>query len=57
MSTETVQQTSIEMPDGVNASMEGRRLSIKGKLGEAKKDYTARMVSEGKRELGKRDQG
>jgi len=39
MSTETVQQTSIEMPDGVKASMEGRRLSIKGKLGEAKKEF------------------
>jgi len=39
MSTETVQQTSIEMPDGVKASMEGRRLSIKGKLGEARKEF------------------
>jgi len=39
MSTETVQQTSIEMPDGVKASMEGRRLSVKGKLGEARKEF------------------
>jgi len=39
MSTETLQQTSIEMPDGVKAVLSGRQLSIKGKLGEAKKDF------------------
>jgi large subunit ribosomal protein L6 len=39
MSTETIQQTSIEMPDGVKATLEGRRLSIKGKLGEARKEF------------------
>ena len=39
MSTEAVQQRSIELPDGVSAALEGRTLSIKGKLGEAKKDF------------------
>ena len=39
MSTETLEQTSIEMPDGVKAVLSGRQLSIKGKLGEAKKDF------------------
>lgn len=38
-STETVQQTAIEMPEGVNVTLRGRALSIKGKLGEAKKDF------------------
>lgn len=39
MSTETVQQTAIEMPQGVTATLQGRTLSIKGKLGEAKKHF------------------
>jgi large subunit ribosomal protein L6 len=39
LSTEIVQQTAIEMPDGVTATLQGRTLSIKGKLGEAKKDF------------------
>ena len=39
MSTETLEQTSIEMPDGVKAVLSGRQLSIKGKLGESKKDF------------------
>ena len=39
MSTETVQQKAIDMPEGVTATLVGRNLSIKGKLGEAKKDF------------------
>jgi large subunit ribosomal protein L6 len=39
MSTKTVQQTAIEMPEGVKATLEGRNLSIRGKLGEAKKHF------------------
>jgi large subunit ribosomal protein L6 len=39
MSTEAVQQTSIAMPEGVTAVLSGRMLSIKGKLGEAKKNF------------------
>jgi len=39
MSTETIQQTSIEIPEGVKATLEKRNLSIKGKLGEARKQF------------------
>ena len=39
MSTETAQQTTIELPDGVTGTLRGRNLSIKGKLGEARKDF------------------
>jgi large subunit ribosomal protein L6 len=39
MYTETIQQTAIEMPAGVKATLEGRNLSIKGKLGEARKHF------------------
>jgi large subunit ribosomal protein L6 len=39
MSTEGVQQTAVEMPEGVKATLEGRNLSIRGKLGEAKKRF------------------
>jgi large subunit ribosomal protein L6 len=39
MSTETVQQTSIPMPEGVTTALQGRVLSVKGKLGEAKKNF------------------
>jgi large subunit ribosomal protein L6 len=39
MSSEAIQQTGVAMPDGVNASLEGRTLSVKGKLGEAKKKF------------------
>jgi large subunit ribosomal protein L6 len=39
MSTEAVQQTAVEMPEGVGVSLQGRTLSIKGKLGEAKKHF------------------
>ena len=38
MSTE-VQQTSIAMPEGVTATLQGRILTIKGKLGESKKSF------------------
>ncbi len=39
MSTEAVQQSAVELPEGVAARLEGRTLSIKGKLGEAKKHF------------------
>lgn len=39
MSTDGVQQTAVSLPGGVTASMTGRNLSIKGKLGEAKKNF------------------
>jgi large subunit ribosomal protein L6 len=39
MSTKTIQQTAIEMPEGVKATLEGRNLSVKGKLGEARKHF------------------
>ena len=39
MSTETLQQKAVEMPEGVTASLAGRTLSVKGKLGEAKKHF------------------
>jgi len=39
MSTETIQQKAIEMPEGVTATLVGRNLSVKGKLGEAKKNF------------------
>ena len=39
MSTKTLQQASVELPEGVSASLAGRKLSIKGKLGEAKKNF------------------
>jgi len=39
MSTESVQQTPIALPDGVTAALTGRMLVIKGKLGEARKSF------------------
>ena len=39
MYTKQVQRQVIEMPEGVTAALEGRTLSIKGKLGEAKKHF------------------
>lgn len=39
MSSEAVQVTPIEMPEGVTATLQGRTLSVKGKLGEAKKSF------------------
>jgi large subunit ribosomal protein L6 len=39
MSTKQVQQQSVEMPKDVTVSLQGRQLAVKGKLGEAKKDF------------------
>ncbi len=39
MSTDTVQSQAVEVPEGVTASMEGRLLVVKGKLGVARKDF------------------
>ncbi|MDG6909730.1 MAG: 50S ribosomal protein L6 [Nitrososphaerota archaeon] len=39
MSSEALQQAGVEMPDGVTATLQGRVLSVKGKLGEAKKNF------------------
>ncbi|HUH82840.1 MAG TPA: 50S ribosomal protein L6 [Nitrososphaerales archaeon] len=39
MSSEAVQQAAVAMPEGVNATLQGRYLSVKGKLGEAKKNF------------------
>ncbi len=39
MSTDQVQQQVVELPEGVTAILEGRTLSMKGKLGEAKKHF------------------
>ncbi len=38
-STEPGQQAAVEMPAGVSATLAGRMLSVKGKLGEAKKNF------------------
>jgi len=39
MSTKTVQQSAVEMPEGVTATLQGRTLAVRGKLGEAKKHF------------------
>jgi large subunit ribosomal protein L6 len=39
MSTKAVQETAIAMPQGVSVSLTGRQLSVKGKLGEARKNF------------------
>jgi large subunit ribosomal protein L6 len=39
MSSEALQQAGVSMPEGVNASLVGRNLSVKGRLGEAKKSF------------------
>jgi len=39
MSTSAVQQRVIDVPPDVKATLDGRTLSIKGKLGEAKKHF------------------
>jgi large subunit ribosomal protein L6 len=39
MSTEAVQQTVVSLPSGVTAALSGRVLTVKGKLGEAKKNF------------------
>ncbi len=38
-STEVVRETAIELPEGVTAALNGRTLSLKGKLGEARKNF------------------
>jgi large subunit ribosomal protein L6 len=38
-STEEVQKTAVELPEGVSATLDGRTLIIKGKLGQAKKNF------------------
>ena len=51
-SSESLQQTSIQMPEGVSASLAGRMLSVKGRLGEAKKNFdkiNVNLVVEGNR--------
>ncbi len=39
MSTEAVQQSAIDVPEGVSAALDGRTLSVKGKMGEARKHF------------------
>ncbi len=39
MSTEQVQRHAVELPEGVTATLEARSLTVKGKLGEAKKNF------------------
>ena len=39
MSTKQIQQQLVELPEGVTAKLDGRTLSVKGKLGEAKKHF------------------
>jgi large subunit ribosomal protein L6 len=39
MSSEAVQQAAVPMPEGVTATLQGRNLAVKGKLGEAKKNF------------------
>ena len=39
MSTESVQRRSVQMPEGVSATLAARVLTVKGKLGEAKKSF------------------
>jgi len=38
-SIEQVQKQSVKMPDGVTATLKGRQLLVKGKLGEVTKDF------------------
>ncbi len=39
MSTKQVQQVEIPMPEGVTASLDGRTLTVKGKLGQSRKHF------------------
>jgi len=39
MSTRTVQQTAVDLPEGVTATLQGRTLTVKGKLGQSKKHF------------------
>ncbi len=47
MSSEAIQQAAVEMPDGVTVELQGRTLSIKGKKGEARKDFNKINVNIG----------
>ena len=47
MSSRQVQQATVEMPEGVTVALQGRTLSIKGKLGEARKDFDKIYVNIG----------
>ncbi|MDG6990103.1 MAG: 50S ribosomal protein L6 [Nitrososphaerota archaeon] len=38
-STEAAQETSVSLPAGVTANLNGRMLAVKGKLGEASKNF------------------
>ncbi|HUI24409.1 MAG TPA: 50S ribosomal protein L6 [Nitrososphaerales archaeon] len=38
-SSEQLQQATVQMPEGVTATLAGRMLTVKGKLGEAKKNF------------------
>jgi large subunit ribosomal protein L6 len=39
LSTKQVQTSTVQMPQGVTVSLQGRRLLVKGKLGEVAKDF------------------
>ncbi len=39
MSTKEIQQQVVELPEGTTARLDGRVLSVKGKLGEARKNF------------------
>ncbi len=39
MSTKTLRQETFEFPEGITASLDGRMLKVKGKLGEVRKDF------------------
>lgn len=39
MSTKTIEQQVAELPEGVTATLQGRTLVVKGKLGEVRKDF------------------
>jgi len=39
MSTRTIQQTAVDLPEGVTATLQGRTLTVKGKLGQSKKHF------------------
>ena len=38
-SSESVQQTGVQMPEGVSVALAGRVLTVKGKLGESRKNF------------------
>jgi large subunit ribosomal protein L6 len=39
LSTSALEQKAVQVPEGVTVSLEGRTLSVKGKLGETTKDF------------------